>query len=235
MISLLKEILSRTECSDFDPRSKELIIAALRYGIAYPLNLDFGTIDQSFISPNAVCFQFVITAMAMRIRNKRRKNARSITVDRQSQFNKAQIDTHFYAVKFREGLKSPSKKELRRYITHPMYHGLDKDLILYKGVPKEKIKVWASEENIGLQIVDIYLWIVNRYLLGNELSEELKALAFSFLRRSMIDGISMESMAQRWEKFEAELPLIEDLTEEQIAYTRQMVEKHRAKIAELNI
>ncbi|MDY6790251.1 MAG: DUF3800 domain-containing protein [Thermodesulfobacteriota bacterium] len=235
VVSLLRKILSRTQSSSFDIRSKELIIDALKYGITHPLTLDFGASDQNFISPNAICFQFVITAMAMRLRKKKRKNARAITVDRQSQFNQAQIDTHFFSLKISEGLKKAEDKQRRLYLTNPMYHGLDTDNVLYKGIPQKNIKILSSENSIGLQIVDIYLWIVNRFLSGTGLSNELKAVANCFFHRSMVDGISMEGMKHRWEKLESELPAIEDLTEEQMEYNRQMVENHRAKVAALGI
>jgi hypothetical protein len=235
IVSLLREILYRTQQSNFDSRSKELIIDALKFGIVHPLDLDFGARDQKFISPNSICFQFVITSMAMRLKKKRIKEAMGITVDRQGEFNKAQMDTYFYAQKMSEGWKKAEDKERRLYLTHPLHYGLDVDAVLRSGIPNKKILISTSEKCIGLQLVDIYLWVLNRYLSGAELSNELKAVAWYFLRRSMVDGISMEGIVHRWNQFEAQLPDIENLTEEQKEFNRQMVERHREKVALLNI
>ena len=235
IVALLREVTYRTQHSNFDDRSKELIINALRYGIVYPLKLDFGARDQKLISPNSVCFQFVISSIAMRLKKKNKKEALGITVDIQGEFNKSQMETYFYTQKISDGLKNYSDKERRLYLTHPMYFGLDADIVLRRGTPKKNIVISTSKDCIGLQLVDIYLWIVNRHLIGAELSNELKAVAWRFLHRSLIDGISMEGMAHRWNQFESQLPPIESLTEEQKEYARQMVEKHRGKIALLNI
>jgi hypothetical protein len=60
--------------------------------MVHPLALDFGVRDHKMISPNAVCFQFVVSAMAKRLNKKKRKDASAITVERQSEFNEAPPD-----------------------------------------------------------------------------------------------------------------------------------------------
>jgi len=77
IVRLLTEVRRRTESADLDARSKEIIVDALNYGIAKPMELDFGHPDQKMVSPNAVGFQFVVSCIARRVRKKNRKKASS--------------------------------------------------------------------------------------------------------------------------------------------------------------
>lgn len=235
VVALLTELLSRVEDRIPDARSRELISDAFKYGIANPLVIDFGVTDEKMVSPNAVGFQFVVTAMAARLRKKKRKNATSIVVDLQNQFNKSQIGTHYNQTRLSEGLKSATEKDQQRYTFHPLYVGFDRDTVLGKSIPEKDITISSSDKSIGLQIVDVYLWIVNRHLNGSSLSDELKVIGSMFLGRSMVDGISMEGMAKRWSNFEKLLPAFEDLTEENHEMNKEMVEYHRSKVEALDI
>lgn len=230
VIALLKELRSRVVKSSLDDRTKELFCAAFDFGIKTPLALDFGTSDSKMISPNAVGFQFVLASIARRLRAKKQRDARLIKVDRQSQYNPAQIGTHYIQSRISEGLKQLKGAERRGYVAHPLYHGFDDDETLRRGIPKRKPEVFDSADSIGLQLVDTYLWIVNRLLDGRDLPEPLQAFAALFLRRSCIDSISMEGMAYRWQEFEKELPKFDELTEEQLACAQEGIAKHRDKV-----
>lgn len=232
---LLTELNKRVNKSPLDARSKEIITDALLYGIAYPLNLDFGTPDQKFVSPNAICFQFIISAMAMRLKKKKKKDASSIIVDRQSEFNTAQIKTHDSNQLISEGLKNISEKDKKVYLSNPLFKTLDDRYVMREGIPQEKLTILNSEKSIGLQIVDVYLWIVNRMLNNGPLSNELKILGASFLKRSMADGISLDAMSKRWQENERLMPSFESLSQEQHELNEEQIKKHRAKVKSLKL
>lgn len=227
IVSLLKSVLERVSPSPLDDRSKELMDAAFRYGINNPLAMDFGRSEPKMVSPNAVCFQFVVTSIARSMRASRRKEPLGITVDKQSQFNKSQITTFDRAYLVSDSLKNSNVEIKRFYTYHPLFRHLDERDVLGVGVPKNTLQVKDSQSSIGLQIVDVYLWIANRVLTKKSLSDELKYLSGKFLGSSLIDGISMEGMLNRWNQFEQNLPALEDLSDEIKALCLENQSKHR--------
>lgn len=235
IIELLSEVLRMTESSRLDQRSVEIIADAMRFGIANPLKLDFGCPDEKMISPNAVGFQFVVSAIARRMRKKNRKKAASILVDRQTQFNPAQIRTHHILKRISDGHKSASHEEKRIYLTHPLFVNLNREDIVNKDLPDTPVTISMSANSIGLQVVDVYLWIANRILDGKDISPELLELWGAFSGRSLIDGISLNGMANRFARFERMLPSLESLSDEQHKEAKEMVEGHRAKVGSFNL
>ena len=235
IVALLTGLRKRAEESDLDDRIKELFDAAIGYGIEKPQGLDFGVTDQKIISPNAVCFQFVLSSMARRLRAAQRKDALSIKVDRQSEFNAAQAGTHYVQKRISDGLAAMKGEESRIYLAHPLYAGMDDEDKLRKGMPKRKIEFEASERSIGLQLVDIYLWIMRRALSGASLSDELGYLGSLFQKEICVDSISLEGMQARWNEVERQLPEFQDLSDEQRALTRKSIDDHREKVRSLNI
>ncbi len=233
IVQLLSEIKVRVEISDLDARSIEVISDALDFGIENPLSLDFGYPDQKMVSPNAVGFQFVISCVARRLRKKKRKNASSIIIDRQHQFNKAQIETHYNHSRVAEGIKKSSQEDRNYYLNHPLYVTMDKDDIIHKGLPDRELTISKSADSIGLQIVDVYLWIANKLISGEKLPIELGYLWSLFAKRITIDGISLEGMGKRFLEYEKMLPKYEDLTEEQMNMAQEFVQKHRDKVRNL--
>lgn len=230
VVSLLERVLNKVDTSSLDIRSKEIFSDSFRYGIAHPLDLDFGVPDPKIISPNAVCFQFVVAAMARRLRKKKRKDALGIVVDRQVQFNPAQIDMHRMARRIEGGLKEAPDMQRGWYLGHPLHHGLDDADLLRRNTPNKEIDICISSERIGLQIVDIYLWILNRKFSGKELSDELLLLAEGFFSKSFFDGISLELMQKRWQEFERKLPKFDAMTIEQAASAQKVVSEHRKTV-----
>ncbi|AXM20660.1 hypothetical protein BRN01_15095 [Xanthomonas oryzae pv. oryzae] len=234
IIELLTAVKARALDSAFDHRSKEVIADACSYGITNPLALDFGYQDKKILSPNAVGFQFVVNSMARRIRGKGLKDASSIIVDQQKEFNKAQIETHRVLGLMNQGLRNCSPRDRMAMLNHPLYKNMGDAEILGIGHPTKEISVLDSKYSIGLQIVDIYLWIAQRMMTG-QLPQELQKLAKKIFRRSMVDGISMDGMEQRFHKFMADIPSFADLSEEQLQAAAQLVDQHRIKVREMKL
>lgn len=235
IIQLLTDVMERAERSDLDRRSIEIIVDGLKYGIANPLALDFGVPDPRIVSPNAVGFQFVVSAIARKMRKKNRKKASSILIDRQSQFNKAQIQTHHILSRFSKGLQETPHEDKRVYLNHPLFLGLQECDITHKDLPDISPTVSESAQSIGLQIVDVYLWLANKVFEGTALSPDLAQLWNLFAKRSLIDGISFSGMEQRFLQFERMLPAYDELTPEQLQAAKLSIDKHRRKVKSLNI
>lgn len=240
IVDLLSSILDRLLISEIDERSKELIGDGLRFGIANPLKLDFGIADDKMLSPNTIGFQFVVTCMGRRLRSfskdrKKKKNAFNITVDEQTQFNSAQIETHKMAILISDGMKNAEKSMKNHYLYHPMFNDLEQSDLQHTFTPRQSISIKRSSDSIGIQIVDIYLWITNKLIKGDNLSSELKLVASLFLQKSYTDGISIDGILDRFQRFEEKFPPFNSLTEEQITLNNELVEEHRKKVASLNL
>ena len=124
--------------------------------------------------------------------------------------------------------------EYQRYrLSHPFFVDVDRSTALYEGTPKRLATVRSSEHSIGLQIVDVYLWIVNRMQSEKSVPRELRALASTFLRRAHSDGISLDGMRERWATFENRLPSIEAVDPAVMAAAQESIDAHREKVRTL--
>lgn len=235
IIQTLTEIISITEKSFIDVRSKEIIINALRFAIANPFALDLGQPDEKIISPNAVGFQFVASSISRRLKLKNRKKALSIIVDMQTQFNKAQIETYRNASLISDGMKKATQEDRNKYLNHPLFATIEKGDLINKNIINSNLRISKSQESIGLQIVDIYLWITNRILLKKELSTELNIIGSLVLKNSFVDGISFSGMENRFKRFESILPSIEDITKEQAEMANRLMASHRSTLNDLGL
>ena len=231
--SLLKEVLRRVHLSPLDDRTKELMDSALRFGISNPLKVDFGRSNPNMVSPNAVCFQFVVAAMARHMRCSGRKNALGIIIDQQSQFNKSQILTMDQAYNMSKSLNNASPEEQKKYRFHPLFRQFDESDVLGKGIPNKEVSISNSGASIGLQIVDVYLWLANRRLNNSPLSNELNDFSDVFLKNALIDGISLDGMMSRWKQFEALLPKSNELDHKILSLAEDKREEHRKVIRDL--
>lgn len=235
VVSLLNDVRERVVRSGLDARTKEILIHPLEYGMAKPAELDFGASNPKIISPNAVAFQFVVNAMGRHLRKKGGKTAMAVTLDHQQQFNAAQLKTHEAQRLIAEGFRKAPATQQAFILNHPLYQHLDREQVRAKCIPVEAPKVSRSAQSIGLQIVDVYLWVANKMLRDEFLPPATRTLAARFLRRASYDGISMDGMVGRWRAFEAQLPLHAEMTEEQMKAATDLRESHRAKIASLEL
>lgn len=235
IIQTLEEIRSITNASFLDARSKEIIINALGFAIKNPLAMDFGQPDEKVISPNAVGFQFVASSISRRLKLKNRKKALSIIVDMQTQFNKAQIETYRNASLISDGMKRATQEDRNKYLNHPLFASIEKSDLINKNLINSNLEISKSQESIGLQIVDIYLWITNRIILKKELSTELHVIGSLFLKQSYVDGISFSGMEERFTRFESILPDLEEITKEQADMANKLMAAHRSTLNDLGL
>ena len=149
------------------------------------------------LAPNTIGFQFVLSSLAYRQKIHRQK-VLGITVDRQTQFNGAQVKTYEVQAKISAALRG-NEDDRTRYLAHPFLEEVREDTeTLIAHFPEKELVVAESSRSFGLQITDIYLWLLNRYIRTGEVVSGFEPLLESVLTNGMIDGISMAAMANRW-------------------------------------
>ena len=187
-----------------DARSQQLIGDSLRWAIDNPGALHYNCKTQKdvlTVTPNLIGFQAVMHGIASTLKSP--KAFASITVDQQSQFNKAQRSlADFYAS--------------ARHIPWGSGPGLPK-MDLSK-IPTAPISFRSSKDCVGLELVDSYLWIFKRLLEGKELAGELYPIIRSQMNRGRTDEVSINAITARWARWFEELP---DPTEEQLQSAKQ--------------
>lgn len=229
VVGLLRDARGIISKSSADARLKEILIEPLDFGMKSPEILDFGAQDPKIISPNAVAFQFVVSALGRHIRNSPESTAVVVTIDHQQQFNAAQLRTYEAQRLIAEGFKKAPAEQQEYILNHPLYQNLDREEALAAEIPSGAPRVARSSESIGLQIVDVYLWLANRVIQGLHLPTKSARFARMFLQSGQFDGIWMAGMLGRWSTFEKQLPQFEDLTPEQIKAAYDVREEHRAR------
>lgn len=205
-----------------DARSRELIDGAIRWADANPDEISYGVgnYDTSLqISPNLVGFQSVLygigresTAMGQKVHK--------ITVDRQTEFNKAQAELAGIYQKLR-GHKSSLGPGMPEFD--------------YSTLPEVPPEYKPGDESAGLELVDVTLWTAKRMREGKPVSDELKSLFFRQTRRGHTDEVSLASLDRRW-RFLADLPLPgpeNPISPELQAAVDEMERKRREAVASL--
>lgn len=230
IVELLRQCLARLESSQMQAEPREIIRDGFLFGLRYPQRLDFGVYSQKAFSPNAVGFQFVLSGIAARSRLTGRV-ASKILVDRQSQFNAAQLDAYSMQSRKAEWFRE-NPEDRKQYAAHPFFVGAREELeTLISHFPQERATVSDSKSSIGLQIADTLLWITNRAIREDVIvPPELRKLTFLLLTTGRKDGISLPLMMRRWQAFEKNLPAFNSLTDEQKAISSGLKEEHRNKV-----
>ena len=204
--AFLGVLWERSRASNMDAATKRLFDAALGFGIWNPDALDFGSNYKNLHAPNVRGFQFVLAAIARRLREAKRKDALSIKADRQSEFNTAQASVHDIEQQLSDDLAAASENERRRYLAQPFFEGTDDEDVLGTGMPRREIEFVASESSVGLQLVDIYLWIMRRARSGKEVVGELDNLGRLVGKRKCVESISPEGIGEKWTALQKKLP-----------------------------
>lgn len=235
VVKLLEAVLERVRGdAEINDRLKEVVIDGLRYAIRFPGKMDFGIYDKKVLTPNAVGFQFVLTAIARRLKTTGRK-ALGITVDHQSEFNSIQVRTFDYHSGIAKVLNErPSERQY--YLGHPSHEGAREDVeAMLSHFPDKAFVVSASDQSFGLQITDTFLWLTNRYIRDGRLPPELTPIASRIFRTGSMDGISLDGMAKRFQAFENRLPTEEEITPELRAAADAAREEHRSKVSGMDL
>ncbi len=128
-----------------------------------------------------------------------------IVVDHQSQFNKTQRSlAEFYA----------QMKGLR----YDFGTGLPE--IDYTGMPETPILFKSGRESIGLELVDVYLWLFKRLYEGKEIAPELHPFIGYQINFCLSDEISLNGISERWMQWFNNLP---ELTPEQWEAAKKII------------
>lgn len=144
LVEVCKELKERSKNIDHF-LIREIIQSALNFTIKNPSKISYNGGEPIEMSPNIVGFQFVLQALQERIKNK--QDPVSITVDQQSEFNKSQIKLH-------ELYLQMSSIEMANINTLPSLE--------IKDIPNSPLKIRPGDQSIGLELVDIFLWIFKR-------------------------------------------------------------------------
>jgi hypothetical protein len=227
--ALMTAVLTRIEGAKIDARLREVLQGVTLYGIQNPLKLGFGTSDPRLLSPNAIGFEFVLMSITTRLKAAKRK-ALAITVDRQLQFNLAQIST-YQSLAAQAALAAQNRGARESYMNSPAHDGMREQAnSLICNFPEVNITVSSSCGSVGLQIADVYLWLANRVLKGDDLPPELQQLAYAYLKNARTDGISIAGMMNRWQGSDTRSVLLEHPE----VYDK-LVEIHRKRMGELRL
>ncbi|MDH1508494.1 DUF3800 domain-containing protein [Pseudomonas mosselii] len=215
LVEVLGTLLQRVKHIG-DSRLREIITDTFRWAIKYPEEIHYNVYSKKNllqITPNLIGFQSVLHGIASRLKRDGGK-ALSVVVDQQSQFNKAQKwITDFYQ----------QAREL------PMELGPGLPVMDLKHIPDVSISCVPGSTNVGLELVDVYLWLFKRYFEGKPLSDSLTKLISKQFNIGYTDQVSLGAISERWGKFFANLPHLSEAEEEKMKAVRAISEAERKK------
>lgn len=192
LVEVCKTIRSRISHLP-DERSRELVNDALLWVEKNPSKIHYNAENKSdilSITPNVIGFQAVMHGITNRL-NKQKKCASQIIVDQQTQFNKAQNTLHEFYI---------SAKDI------PFKLGPHLPEMDLKNIPVVPISFTAGQDSAGLELVDIYLWVIKRFIEKKSLAPELLAIVQSQMHRGRTDEISLKAISDRWQNWFEGLP-----------------------------
>jgi len=204
LVTVMATLLERLDYVK-DKRAREIISDGLRWAMKFPEQIHYSIYskkDALQISPNLIGFQAVLHGIASRLKRES-AGASSIVVDRQSQFNRAQewITETFKAIK-----------------NIPMEVGPGLPVMDLSHMPDIPITCTPGTDNVGLEIVDIYLWLFKRFFEGKELGSALQAFIEQQFNIGYTDQVSLSAISERWGAHFANLP---EVSEEELERGRQ--------------
>jgi len=171
----------RSKCASIDNfLVREIIEHGLNFAISSPSEISYNGGNPIEMSPNVVGFQFVLQGLKERIKDP--STPVSIIVDRQSEFNRSQVKLHELYIQI-------SEVEMANVSTLPT---LD-----VNGIPKSPLVIRPGDQSIGLELVDIFLWIFKRHKSNKNVPQALLDLIFE--ENNPINNIlSMEQIKSNW-------------------------------------
>lgn len=214
LVEICNELLNRVYLLP-DARSIEIITDALKWVIKNPSEIGFNVSSKRNkleISPNLIGFQYVVLGICNRLKL-HNFEATKIVVDKQSEFNNTQ----------KQLIELYQKISV---IDEPIPLG---DQFMptmdLKSMPKIPIKIMSSDNSVGLEIVDVHLWIIKRFVDKNLLSNELRDFISSKFSNCYFDCMSLESISERWANWYINLP---EPTEDELRKGREFKAKVEA-------
>jgi Protein of unknown function (DUF3800) len=211
LVAICRALLSSLDRIS-DERSRQVIGDALNWAIQHVGELRYNCQSPREIltvTPNLIGFQLVMQGIAYRL--DKVKSVASITVDQQSQFNRAQRTlAEFYA----------------EHRNLPWYLGPGMPQMDLRSVPTTPITFRSGRDSIGLELVDCYLWVFKRLLEGREIPDELHSIIRPQLQRGRTNDVSLSSLNERWSRWLAELP---ELDEAQLERAREITRVDEAR------
>lgn len=162
LINVCKKVLSNVQKLP-DARSRELIGDGMRWVISNSSKINYNINskkDSLQISPNLIGFQSVLQGIASRLKSSNAE-AKALIVDQQSQFNNAQRFIYdFY--KNQKGV-------------YPL-GALGMPVMDLRAMPEIPMACVSGTESAGLELVDLYLWILKRLSENKFVSPQLEQL-----------------------------------------------------------
>ncbi|HHE3606099.1 TPA: DUF3800 domain-containing protein [Pasteurella multocida] len=219
LIDVCRIILERSKALP-DLRIREVISNALTWAINNVSNIYYnGSLDKNSqlqISPNLIAFQTVLFGIVHRS-NLNNSQVNKVIVDQQSQFNNAQ-----------------------KWLTK-LYQKTDDILSLGIGLPeidfrnmfKTSIECMSGNSSMGLQIVDLFLWIFKRKIEGRKLSAELENVFNILSYDSAGDEISLKALFIRWSEWFNALPKVSEISKSHLLKIKRIRKEEDKKIKEL--
>lgn len=178
-----------------DRRGREVIGDALMWARNNPDEIHYNIYsndDRLQVSPNLIGFQSVMHGIALRLKMEGAEAA-EIVVDRQGEFNKAQ-----------EWIANFYRNAKDKDVPWDIGPGLPKmDLA---NIPNIPISCTPGDMSAGLELVDIYLWLMKRVCEKKELTPELLEFLAPQFEKGMTDEVSFSGIMRRWEPVLMNLP-----------------------------
>ncbi|MBH3367868.1 DUF3800 domain-containing protein [Pseudomonas carnis] len=169
-----------------DARSREIIGDALKWARKYPEEIHYNIYSKDNklqISPNLIGFQSVLHGISLRL-EKSGARAAGIIVDRQSEFNKAQeYIANFYTK--------------NKHIPWEVGPGLPEMNLTH--MPEIPIVCTPGDEDTGLELVDVYLWLFKQHAEGKKGTDALQGLLEPLLKKGQTSEVSLNALMERWE------------------------------------
>ena len=212
LVSICNTLKDRV-CFLPDQRSRGIINDALTWASQNPSQISYNSNskkDTLHISPNLIGFQSVIHGIRKRLKESKNK-AKKIIVDRQSQFNKTQE----HLMNFYQNTRDVE-----------FVDGPDLPITEWKNIPDIPISCTPGTESVGLEIVDIYLWLYKRVLENKSVSPELMEVFRDQYERSFCSDFSLKAIEDRWSNYFQTLP---DPTPEQQKKAQELTELDEAR------
>ncbi|MFM5103364.1 DUF3800 domain-containing protein [Aeromonas veronii] len=195
-----------------DERSRTLITDGLRWANAHFKQLGYNckqNKEKLQIMPNMVGFQSVIHGICARLNGPNRRA--EIVVDQQSQFNTTQKELSEFYYQIRE---------------QPWAIGPGLPVMDLRNMPAKPLVFLSSTKNIGLELVDCYLWIFKQYIAKKDLPKSLERFVYVNRNISKTSIISLDAIQDRSLEFFENLP---EPTEEMMNKAKELTAMEEAR------